>query len=610
MAALLLGACETQPTHEVLGLTDLSPRVMEPGERVVLHAAGLPSPQDIRRVTVRVTGRLSRPGLGPCARPVSLELRDPPEDAVWDPTTGESRPASYATDRSHSVVISGGDHLEFVLTPAMLRALTQCPGERATASPRHATVSLLGPGAGVSLQVDTAEGASLSTARPLRGVVIDLHSGPRDLPGEMAARREADRALSALGLTLAETEVPEGGLAVASVASGSIAESVGVASGDVLVSLDGLRLESPSDFRPGRDRATATLALRRGEVLEERRVPLAVTRGGLSSDGFFTLVLAALLLAVALGAHAGAPASLRWLAMGLRRDDDARDARSTWARLVDAARSASRGWVAPTAVTVTALALPAGPTLVALDPDLVASQAVVSLAAVALAMIAAKGEGWRASVTSAGRRLLLEVPGALALAAAAMHGAGTRTHAVVSAQGATPWRWNLLRDPALLALGAAALLAPLARDGDDDATPALTASRRALAVARGALLAAVLMGGWCVPGARAERVEASVTLQMLGVALLVAKGCAWAAAAEVGRRRLSRVHPSAWVRLALSRAVPAGAAALGLAALAAWASTRVSPEALASASRGAAWATVGLAVFALLAARGPRSVEG
>ena len=91
-----LAGCETQPTHEVLTLTELTPRQVEPGDRLVLHTNGLPPVADIRRVTVRLAARLARPGMARCESMVSAVITDPPEGTtVTDALSGQPREATH-----------------------------------------------------------------------------------------------------------------------------------------------------------------------------------------------------------------------------------------------------------------------------------------------------------------------------------------------------------------------------------------------------------------------------------------------------------------------------------------------------------------------------------
>lgn len=622
-------ACQTQPTHEVIGLTDITPRVIEPGQRVVLQASGLPSPEDIDRLTLRLSARLSRPGHSPCPRVVSLELRDPPDDTVFDPSLGETRPARYATDRAHTLVITGRDRLEFVLTTAMLSTLTHCPGEHATVLPSHSTVSLLGTDTGATLQIDTAEGASLSTSRPLRGVVLDLHTGERDLPSELAARHTADNVLTALGISLSASESPSTGLVIASITAGSTADLSGLSAGDLLLSLDGLHLESPSDFRPGPDRTSATLVFRRGEVTDETTLPLDVTRAGLTSDGIFTLVLCLLALAFALSARYGTPSVLRWLPLQLRPDPPTLSHTTHTVPSVPSApfterlsqtlvlkgRVLARNWLTPTAVAIVALAIPAGPMVVALDPDLVVLQVAVTFMAVGVTIAICRTDGLKNTLFAVGRRVLFELAGVVCVAVAALHGAGTRALSITAVQGGAPWRWNILRDPALLALGFMALVLPLAGEKLSveshrrARSVVFTFVERATAIVRGTLLAFCLLGGWNVPGVSSGIFGTSVGFQMLGVALVCAKGLAWVAVTESAKVRLARVDPSAWVRWALSQSVPAGVFAIGFALVSLWATSHLPAELVSSASRALGWTTLGLASLAFFSAVGPRSTE-
>ena len=120
VGAFLLAACETQPTHEVLAVSDISPRQIEVGDRVIVQGTGFPQASDIRRVTLRLGGSLARPGARPCGRSVSLTLTDPPLDQrVIDPATGLEREPTYAAAQMHTLRIEAGSRLEFTVTDAI-----------------------------------------------------------------------------------------------------------------------------------------------------------------------------------------------------------------------------------------------------------------------------------------------------------------------------------------------------------------------------------------------------------------------------------------------------------------------------------------------------------
>ncbi|MDB4929377.1 MAG: NADH-ubiquinone oxidoreductase chain, partial [Myxococcaceae bacterium] len=320
-----LAGCETQPTHEVLTLTELTPRQVEPGDRLTLHTTGLPPAADIRRVRVRLAAQLARPGLARCESAVAATLVDPPEGTtVTDAVTGQPREAAYGEVPSHSVRIEGASRIEFAIDDALVRSLTRCAGESA-ADPQaaHATLSFLGDRAGVTVQVETLQGTVLSSARPLRGPIVDLHlSQGRGLDVTRSALARAEHALAGVGLHLAPTLPPEGGLQVERVDPGSASDEAGVADGDVLLRLDGVNLAAVDDFRPSPGRDLAVLTVRRGDAVEDRALRVGHLDPRVSWDVVLAAVMVLLAGALLWSAGSRVPPVVRRLAraFGMLRD--------------------------------------------------------------------------------------------------------------------------------------------------------------------------------------------------------------------------------------------------------------------------------------------------
>ncbi|MEZ4391548.1 MAG: PDZ domain-containing protein [Polyangiales bacterium] len=622
-ALLALAACETQPTHEVLALTDLSPRVVEAGEKLVFHASGLPLPEDIRRITLRIAGTLARPGREACARPVSLTLVDPPEDAAQGAYLRDSGGRSYSDGAGHLLRIEGGSRLEVFLEPEHLRALSRCPGDRADDDVRHATLSLNGPSGGASLRVETQQGTVLASARALRGPTLDLlPAGARSLSGELAARGEAERVLASLGVRLAAAHPTEGGLQIDAVAPGSNAERAGLTDGDVLVRLDGVTLLSLGDFRPPHGADRAVLAIRRGESVDDHPIQLTGVTRGVPTD----LVATGVILWVALGllavARRGTPAPVRWLLSGGRASPEglpARDLVSTWRDalregalpMLSGARGREDAVLIAAALISLALAVPFGQIAFSRDPDVLMghlSLAIVSLSFPSVLAWRSAGAGRaREALAALGRRVGPELLAGLALVGLLLPAGALHAQGVVSAQGAAPWAWNALRDPSRLLL-AAVYLSPLLFSAEDAADSVVErAARWTVNVLRAALAAAVLFGGWSVPGVAHLEQAASVSLQMLGVLILLLKCWALVAALRAVTPSLARFHAAQRARFTARVALPWTLAALAVQTAASLAAPRVPWMVANVVGRVFAGATAGL-VAILLAARVARIV--
>lgn len=591
---MALASCETQPTHEVLALTDLAPRQVEPGDRLVFQATGLPLPQDIRRVTLRIAGNLSRPGAEACARPVSLTVVDPPEDTAGNDYVRGAEGDTYADGAGHTLRLVGGTRLEVFLDAQMIRALSRCPGEASAPDASHATLSLTGPHGGASLRVETVQGNVLASARALRGPTLDLHTaGVRSLTSELAARTEAERALGSLGIQLATAHPVEGGLQVDRVTAGSNAERAGITDGDVLVRLDGVTLLSVGDFRPAHGADRAVISVRRGDAVDDHPIRLtAVTRGAptdLVATGVILLVAFGLLLL----ARRGAPTPVLWLVEGGARTLDAKDsvaAPSTLSRwraalrngelpLLEGARGREDAVLLGAAIVSLALAVPFGQLAFSLDPDAVVTHLGLAIVATGFPVLRAWRESAerraRTALITLSRRAIVELLAGLALAALVTSAGALHLQAIVASQGAAPWAWNLLRDPARLLLGLA-YLAPLALSAEDLPDGVVErAARWTVTVLRCVLASAVLLGGWSVPGVAHLEQDASVSLQMLGVLLLLAKTWGVVALLRALAPTLRRFHPAQRTRFALRVALPWTALAVALEVLALSVAARV-----------------------------------
>ncbi len=585
-----LAGCETQPTHEVLTLTELTPRQVEPGDRLTLHTNGLPPATDIRRIRVRLAAQLARPGLARCESVVSAVITDPPEGAtVTDALTGQAREAAYGEVAARTLRIDGGARLEFSLTDDLVRSLSRCAGESA-ADPlaSHATLSFLGDRAGVSVQVETLQGSVLSSARSLRGPIVDLHlTQGRGLDVTRTALSRAERALAGVGVLLAPALPPEGGLQVERVEPGSAADEAGVADGDVLLRLDGVSLTAVDDFRPAPARDQAVLTLRRGDAVEDRALRVGHLDPRVSWDVVLAAVMVLLAAALVWSAGASVPPVLR---RGARAIGMLRDGRPE--PLVDAPWSAARhrlGWLA---LATTALAVPFGSGLFAFDPDVLAT--TLALVVLGAALATTRRVGLRAKAGVAAR----EMARGLALvvgAGAAVAAAGTLGfQGVAAAQGALPWQWNLFRDPLHLVVGAYAVAWMFAgfESGERPSLP-LHLAERLLTFSRGVLVVLLLAGAWRLPAVGAGVQASSVGLQMLGVGVVLAKAWGLHAAARRVRRWSRRPRAERLTRVAWTVALPAATLALAAYMVLAVLGSRLPWAARDAAGSLVAWATFG-----------------
>ncbi len=583
LAALSVG-CETQPTHEVIALTDLTPRQVELGDRIIVQGSGFPLAADIRRVTLRLSGVLSRPGLPQCPRPVSLTLSDPAETgSVVDPITGVEHEALYAAASIHTLRVDGGGRIEFTVTEEVLRALTSCPGERARVNAPHVTVALAGPRAGVSIEVETMQGTTLASARALRGPRIDvLTPWGRTLDVERSARIDAERALAFMGLHLAAVHPAEGGLQIERVTPGSPGDEAGLADGDVIERLDGTTLLGVGDFRPSQGAELSVVSVRRGDAVEDRPVHVAALTRGVPIDVVATAV--ALLTALAVVAFGMSPRRnlFGWAASRFApvlAPMPASIAPTRWQRFTEVLLARVFGdpeatTLALAGVATTALAAPFGQAIFALDPDVSLAHMVNVLATLTLSALTARAIAPKptllAAMRGAWRRLLLELPALCAVVATVLLSGELRVVGVMTAQGGAPWAWNLFRNPFLLALGVAHLgsLAMFAPEARASSPRALRVASWALVAARAALASVLLLGGARVPGVDLSTQESAVGFQMLGALLLMAKTWGLVALSRLVIPRVQAAHSALLTAVSLRYLAPLGV--IGVTVVAAW----------------------------------------
>lgn len=353
--------CGWQPSPQLVQVLDVAPRQVEAGERVTIVGAGFP-PGKPAHVTFR--GTLRRPG-------------ERPERGAEITATG---------------MVVGANQVEMAFGEAT-QALFCGAGDRAV----HTTFEG---------DVEVGFAAALPGAPPivgaLRHVTFDVRpaGGRRDEAGE----QDGERAIAWMGLKL---EAGPTGLAVESVEPGSRAASAGLARGDVIASLDGLRVGSPADMVPAAGEREVTLGVRRPGASVETVVPLPVDGFRRAAPvellGAAMLVLGALLFVVLFAAPARPPAAAR-----LQR---------VVSRL--RARAAAGGSAPGSAVTKLGRALAAA-TLDAMPPA--GAPALVDGVACALLAVMPFGQYLVASQLDVG---LLFVGAATTLAAAALVAAGS-----------------------------------------------------------------------------------------------------------------------------------------------------------------------------------------
>ncbi len=462
----------------------------------------------------------------------------------------------------------------------------------------------------------------------LPDVTLDFIPAEGDASALAAREEEGKKFAQFAGLLLVEDQSAP---TVAGVMPSSAAERAGVMAGDRLLELAGVRLLTVDDLvPPPRARGVELVVGRAGS--DARRLVLDVTgfRPLSSRDwGLATgLVAGALLLLFLLVSPFGRALSFVEHRLTERlRSRETRGSRPAGgtprkrtlvSRLVGLLPNGALSYVVFAGASAILAANALGIPLVARELDLPAL-VVLSFTALAFSSLVFGAPGERSLWTRARRALLVVVQALPALAALGCLGVSVGSFgpdALRLAQGALPWEWLAFKSPVLL--GAALLLVlslvPEASRGRSLET--VVSARRAehgrrhvataatgtaqLLIGSG-VAAQAFFGGTALPGAGQSLVP-SFGVALAGVALLLLKSWAIAAAVAGLRWTLGRVDIDEVRGLTLRVGLPVAAVLLGLATLA-----EQAPFAhlLAVSARGMAWAGLAgwLTLGALIARR-------
>ncbi|HEY8089063.1 MAG TPA: NADH-quinone oxidoreductase subunit H [Polyangiaceae bacterium] len=546
------GACGRGASPQLLQVSDVVPREIELGERLAILGEGFP-PGKPARVTFR--GILHRPG-------------QRPEKGVEIAVPG---------------VVQGPGRVEVAFTEAT-QTLFSGAGDRAA----HTTFE-----GSIEVAFAAAVPGTPPVAGEMRHVVLDVRPGAT--AADVERDHEGQRVLSFLGL---KASVAAAGLTVEAVEPGSRAGAAGIAAGDVLSSVDGVRVATLGDVVPAPGLRDAQVGLRRGgsatEVVRSvsvdgfRRAPPAELLAGA------LLVVAALAIVLLFAAPplGGIAAAVSRVVARIR--SRVGPSASPWAALGRSLMLGARDSMPPVAstaivdATVCALlaALPFGQYLVAaqLDVGLLFVGAATALVVVALVSARSPYRGLRAAAHVAWQH----APAAGAVVSVVLATGSLRIEEIQRSQGGWPWDWLAFRSPgalvALLLLLGSALVEPdaeesftgvLARVDDLDAGRTVPRSSWTQAACRAhrlvvaGLASTLFLGGWVIPGLSPAVQDARPLLELAGGAWLLAKTCAvvsllaWARSALPVRTLAERSRVTAIALVPLSLCVLAATVAWG-----------------------------------------------
>lgn len=516
LAALTLGCASQNTGPGLLQLTELSAHEVGRGDKLEITGAGLPEGR-VARLTFR--GDVFRPGRAP---ELDVEL---------------TLPAQTASPHL----------LEATVTEELVSAL--CGRDDGA----HATFR-----GDITAAFSPRKSGAPPVAGTLQGVVLDVEPSHETEDNRALAVQEGLRFAAFLGLTLSADG--SGPLRIQKLDAQGRGAEMGLAAGDVLEELAGVRLNEISDFVPPPRARTARIGLHRGGVSEAAVVALDVAqfKPGTLSDLTPALALVgsailALLLALSpLGRFAG------WLMLAVsQRSRGGEGPRSEryWrvARGVSGALPDSAAAYVGVALGSSLLALAAlGVPLVARELDLpillLASGSALAVAGL-LSQLHQRGRlTWLAGARRALWVLAARLPLVSALLVSVLTVGSLRADDFAGAQQGAPWHFLAFSSPVhflALLLGTFSLVPEATLTSSASSAlparpfkrwPALPGVEWAELVVSAGLLSIVLLGGFAVPWlsdldrtSSVSRLATGAVLLMLktwGVVLLIA-GLRW-----------------------------------------------------------------------------------
>jgi NADH-quinone oxidoreductase subunit H len=463
LALAFVMGCDRQIAPPLVDVTELSPREVEPGDRLEVHGAGFPQGR---------TGRLTFDG------------------TVYRAGEGPSR---VVVDADGTVVTP--DRIEVVVRDAF--AARFCGrGDRAA----HATFRG---------DVQVAFASMTPDAPPLTGMIrsVSLDVLPSSSSAIVAEARtgEGSRVLSFLGVVPAAPT--SRGIPIEKVAPGSPAERARILVGDVIVAVDGVHVLSFADLVPASSRS-AELTIRHGDTgLEETQTISVVQYTGerVPKEYAPALVLVGLAIAAMIILVLPGPPMLATIEMRIA----ARLRRQKVAALLGALVGVGRHAALSAILSAIALAFALTPYVVNREID-----------GAALVAVIASTLGWSklAVERTAMSALRVLVPTAAALfamiaaiALTVLHVGAIELAEIVRVQGGLPWQLTATRNPAC-AIAAAVYCASVVgvlrlRPIAQTATPQVHAAllERTGVILAAALCVMVFFGGWRLPVASEPR---------------------------------------------------------------------------------------------------------
>jgi NADH:ubiquinone oxidoreductase subunit H len=504
VAGLMLGCSSQAGGPGLLQLTELSAREVGRGDKLELTGAGFPEGR-VARLTFR--GDVFRPG-----RAVERDVE-------------VSIPARTSTPHV----------LEAEISEELVSAL--CGRDDSA----HATFR-----GDVTAAFAPRKSGAPPVAGSLQGIVLDVEPSHETESNRALALQEGERFASFLGVSVGTDG--SGPLRIQKLDPNGRGAEMGLAAGDVIEELSGVRLTELSDFVPPPRARSARIGLHRGSVSDGVivAVDVAAFKPGTLSDLVPALALVGSALLALVLALSPLGRFSTWLSLSISarsRSAGNTAERKPWfaiARGLSSALPASASAYFGVAFGSSALALSAlGVPLVARELDLPLLLVTASSALLVAAFLSQTRQRGRLTPTLALRRslwvLMAQLPLASALLVAVISVGSLRADDFASAQTGMPWHFLAFSSPVhfmALAFGIFALVPEATLSSSSSSSlpraaakhwPALAAVEWAHLVIAAGLLSITLLGGFAVPWLSELDRTSSGPRMATGAALLVVK---------------------------------------------------------------------------------------
>lgn len=416
----------------------------------------------------------------------------------------------------------------------------------------------------------------------VKGITVDFRP-PSPRRAVLEKRHEEGlRALEFMGVTVSDDSPASGGLLVAKVRPSSPASKRGVLAGDLITSFQGIKVLSVGDMAStGHTETPQMVVARAGQELPAVQIDMKGFEGAPPIDLLGAGLVLGIAAAIILLFMAPTAGIITWVErrvagrMQSRIGPNRAGPQGFLVWLADGIKSILKEDIIPTesdqwlfrlapylvfmGVSATFVVMPFGQKLIAADLDI---GILFVIAVTSLVTIGLMTGGWASNnkwsllggVRSAAQIISYEIPGAVAIVCLVMMTGSLRLQDIIAAQGGTgssvldvggwPWYWYVFRNPITFGLFFLYFTTALAEGNRGpfdlpEAESELVAgysteysgmrylffffAEWANVFVMAGIASALFLGGWQIPGVSPAAQEASLPLQLVGVALFLAK---------------------------------------------------------------------------------------